>query len=77
MGTGESHVFGGKDNHTAGNEAGVFTGFKKAGKVVKSGIGLGGTHGFNEGAYAVVVLVAGAIIAQSSRSGDFFDCFCA
>ena len=61
-GISEADVFGGGDDESTGNKAGVFSGVEHFREPVKGGIRIGSPDGFDEGRDGVVVLVAIGVV---------------
>ena len=55
VGIAVADVFGGEDEHAAGDEDGVFATFNHAGEPVDGSVGVASAHGFDEGTDDVVV----------------------
>lgn len=74
-GVGEADVFASADDDAAGEEAGVFAGFKEFGKPVERGVGVAAAHTFDESADGIVMGVSAVGVEEcfflKGMGGDF------
>jgi len=70
---GHADVFGGKNDHTAGDEFGVFASVDHTGEVVEGGVGVTGAHTFDKGGDGVVVLFAAGVVAEVFTLEGLFE----
>lgn len=72
-GRGGSDVFTGKNDHAAGDIEWILAGFEHASKIIEGGVGLAGTHGFDEGANDVIEFFSLFIESELAALESLFD----
>ena len=73
LGIGVADIFGGKDNHPAGDEERILTGFDHAHQPVKRGVGIAASKTLNKRGNNVVVCFTGFVILQRLLLQGFLD----